>query len=537
MSKERWALISVFAKEGIVEFAQGLVNLGIKILASGGTAKALKAAGIEVKDVADLVGGAAMLNHRVVTLSREVHAGLLARYVDKDIAEMEGLGLPYIDIVCVDFYPLQAEIDKPGSTPASVLEQTDIGGPTMIRSGAKGRRIIICDPADRKEVLRWLSNGEPDRDKFAIALAAKGEFIVAQYCTTSAIYWGDGEYGGILGKRVVPCKYGENAYQAPAALYRSVSADDDPLSLDKFVLVDGSSPSYNNLCDLDRLIQTATHIVATFQINIHSDVFIALGAKHGNVCGAAIHFHDRGKVIEEMLDGDPLAIFGGLVLLNFAVDEEVAEVLLHFKSENRRILDGIIAPSFNEKAVEKLGRKGGKCRLLANPVLANLNHGSIDRHPILRSVRGGFLLQPNYTFILDLKDQDLGKYGHATPRQEFDMLLAKAICDTSNSNTITLVKDCRLIGNGTGQQSRIAGAELAIDLAHQSGHEVSGAAAASDSFFPFTDGPQYLINSGVGAIIGTSGSVKDSEVICLCQDNSIPIYLIPDAKGRGFFNH
>lgn len=537
MNKERWALISVTFKEGIVEFASALIGLGFKIMASGGTAKLLLAKGVEVTGVDKFVGGGAILGDRVKTLSRQIHAGLLAQYIEKDLAEMENLGLPYIDLACIDFYQLQKAIDASGSTPASVLGATDIGGPAMVRSGSKGRRIVICDPSQRQGVLEWLQNGEPDREEFVTALAARGEFIVAQYCLTSAVYWGETEYAGILGRKVLPCNYGENAYQAPAALYRSDTANNDPLSLDKFISVAGKSPSYNNLCDLDRLIQTMTHIVATFH---EPYKYIALGVKHGNVCGASASFNrvdNRAETVKKMLMGDPLAIFGGLVMLNFQVDDEIAELLLHYETEGKRILDGIIAPSFDEPVVERLGRKGGKCRLLANPALAEMDCDSLDRHPILRSVRGGFLLQPNYTSIFDLEDSDLVKNLQASKEQEHDMLLARAICDTSNSNTITLVKKGMLIGNGVGQQSRVVCAELAIYLAKKNAHDPYGSVAASDSFFPFPDGPQTLIAAGVKAIISTSGSIKDKEVINCCNQNNVPIYMIPDTKGRGFFNH
>lgn len=536
MQKERWALISVTFKDGIVEFAATLTKLGFKIMASGGTASLLSSKGIDVTGVDKFVGGGAILGDRVKTLSRQLHAGLLAQYIEKDLAEMENLGLPYIDLACVDFYQLQKEVDREGSTPESVLEKTDIGGPAMVRSGSKGRRIVICDPSQRQEVLEWLQNGEPDREKFVTALAAKGEFTVAQYCLTSATYWGEGEYAGILGRKVFSCKYGENAYQTPAALYRSSTADDDSLSLDKFELIDGAPPSYNNFCDIGRLVQTVTHIAATMDVNLHHVPAIAVAVKHGNACGAAVNY-GKAEAVEAMLGGDPLAIFGGLVMVNFTVDEEVANLLLYHGSKTKRILDGIIAPCFDEAAVKMLGRKGGKCRLLANPALAELNRASLDDKPIIRPVRGGFLRQPNYTFILDLADQSLEKHGRVNEMQEVDMLLAKAICDTSNSNTITLVKNGMLIGNGTGQQSRVSGALLAISLAERSGHDVAGAVAASDSFFPFIDGPEVLTLAGVRAIISTSGSVKDSDVIEHCRKMGVILYMIPDSKGRGFYKH
>ena len=194
----RTALLSVYDKTGIVEFAQSLVDLGWTIYASGGTAKVLSDAEIPVIDVAALVGGGAILGHRVVTLSREVHAALLATTSKKDLAELEQLGIPFIDLVCVDMYPLAEEIDKPDSTPESVIEKTDIGGPTMLRSAAKGQRIVIANPAMRQRVLDWLKEGEPDPEIIRTMLAARAEEVVGNYCLLSARYHSGGNYGNHL---------------------------------------------------------------------------------------------------------------------------------------------------------------------------------------------------------------------------------------------------------------------------------------------------------------------------------------------------
>lgn len=340
------------------------------------------------------------------------------------------------------------------------------------------------------------------------------------------------------GKLSLTCKYGENGYQVPAGLYASGS--EDPLSLDKFKIIAGTEPSYNNLCDIDRLLQTASHIAASFDINRKGKVpFMAVGVKHGNPCGAAIDYEDHVLVAQKMIMGDPLSIFGGLVVTNFTIDEKTAEALVsHGMPEGRkRPLDGIVAPAFDEGAIGTFKRKADKCRLLVNPELARLGRDSLDTSLRFRYVRGGVLLQPNYTFVLDLGDPDLQKHGNATAEQEDDMLLAKAISDTSNSNTITLVRQGKLIANGVGQQARVRGARLAVNLTEYSEHEVQGASASSDSFFPFTDGVEVLCEAGVKAVISTSGSIKDKEVVDYCLRNGMALYLIPDKRGRGFFGH
>lgn len=522
---EKNALLSVYHKTGIVEFAKELIALDWRIFSSGGTAKTLREAGVSVTDVAELSGLPAILGHRVVTLVPQVHGGLLA--TEENCEELRQLGYPWIDLVCVDLYPLKKEAHRSGATQESVIEKTDIGGPTLIRSGAKGRRIVVVDPADRIRVIEWLKNGKQDEAEFRNTLAAKAEAIVADYCLESARFHGAGVFEGMVGSRVVSCKYGENAWQAPAHLYSTGSQD--PLALDKFTVVEGTPLSYNNLVDIDRLLQTATHIAEGYAANECVGTTIAVGVKHGNPCGVAVG-SDRAEVLKKMMAGDPLAIFGGLVLTNFEVDEALC------KSLTGKMLDGIIAPALTQGAIAMLRRKGNKCRFVVNPALSGLV-GHLDQTPRFRYVRGGFLAQPNYTFVPNFNRRQIVKHGKATEMQERDMMLAWAIGSTSNSNAVTIVKNEQLIGNGVGQQDRVGAAQLAITRARRSGHDVAGAAAYSDSFFPFPDGPQILIDAGVTSIFTSSGSVKDQATIDICAKHGVVLYMVPDQIGRGFFGH
>ena len=533
--REPCALLSVYDKTGIEAFARALVDKGWRIYASGGTAKALAAADIASTDVATLVGGSAILGHRVVTLSREIHAGLLARPIPEDLAELDRLGVPFIDLVCVDLYPLADEVGRPGSTAESVIDKTDIGGPTMLRSAAKGRRIVVSLPEQRAEVLRWLSEGEPDAAEFREALAARAEAVVADYCLTSARYHSRGRFDGMVAEATRVLKYGENAAQAPAHLL--AVATSDPLALERLTLLAGTEPSYNNLAEVGRQIQTMTHIAAGFERNFGSVPFIALGTKHGNACGAAVG-DGPVQVVRKMVMGDPRAIFGGLVMVNFALTEEVAgELLTYGVGDGRRVLDAVTAPSFAPEAVQMLSRKGDKCRFLANEALGALGAGSLDATPMLRQVRGGYLRQPNYTWIADLGSPEVARIGELSDGQRRDMILAWAICATSNSNTVTLTRDGRLIGNGVGQQDRVGCCELALKRATDAGHEPAGAIAASDSFFPHPDGPQTLVEAGVSAIWATSGSVRDEDTRDLCRRRNVALWQVADSLGRGFFGH
>lgn len=522
---KRSALLSVYNKDNLDGFAKELIELDFTIYASGGTAKYLKDAGIETIDVSTLVGGGAILGHRVVTLSREIHAGLLSRNTTEDDVELENLHIPKIDLVCVDLYPLEAEIAKQDSTRESIINQTDIGGPTMIRSAVKGGRLVICDPNDRMKVINYLKDGSKE-EGFVEKLAAKAEFSMSNYIMKSAEYLSGKKYQGIFGEEKAVCKYGENAIQTPAGFYSSQTKD--PLALDMFTVIEGTPPSYNNYCDIDRLLQTMTHIAGAFAKNNLKAPFIAVGGKHGNCCGASVK-ETKEEALKEMLSGDPLSIFGGLVMTNFKIDEKESELLLG------KMLDGIIAPEFGDEAISKLKRKGDKCRFIVNKHLEHLNEHSLDSSTRFRYVRGGFLTQPNYTFILDLNHADLQKYGEVT--KEKDILLAWAIGSTSNSNTITLTKNGTLLGNGVGQQDRVGAAKLAIERATRSGHDLVGSTAFSDSFFPFPDAPEVLINAGIQTILSTSGSVNDQKTIDVCISKDTTLYMIPDKIGRGFFGH
>ncbi|MFA6486427.1 MAG: hypothetical protein WCT40_03605 [Candidatus Magasanikbacteria bacterium] len=535
------ALLSVYNKKGIVEFARELVGLGWTIWSSGGTENILRADNIPVVDVATIVGEP-ILGHRVVTLSRELHAALLSRDTDEDHAELKRIGVERIDLVCCDLYPLQAEIARVGSTVQSVIEQTDIGGPTMIRSAAKGGRIVIADAGDRGRVIQWLKDGEQDSENFKRALTAKAEKIIAEYCLASAEFHSDKKITGLIGTEVLPNKYGENAWQTPAALFSSHTAD--PLALDKFIVVDGDAPSYNNILDMHRLLQTVTHIAAGWHASSGRVPLIAVGGKHGNACGAAVGDYPE-QVIGKMIMGDSIAIFGGFVMVNFAVDEKVARALRHHgmteKNDKgdvkKRLLDGVIAPSFTPEAIEELGRKGGKCRMIANPALDSLTSDSLDRAPMIRPVRGGFLAQPNYTHILKLDAPEIDIVGAISPEQKNDLILAWAIGCTSNSNTISIVKNGQLLANAVGQQDRVMSAWLAGQRARRSGHDLTGAVAYSDSFFPFTDAPAVLIDAGIRVIFASSGSVGDESVKKLCADRDVTLVMYPDKLGRGFFGH
>jgi len=350
-----------------------------------------------------------------------------------------------------------------------------------------------------------------------------------------------------LGEQVSECCYGENAYQAPSFVYQDGQS---PFAPDKFKLLTETPLSYNNFCDRDKVLQTITHIAAGFELNLNkSPSCIAIAVKHGNACGVGISEKPM-EAIMKMIEGDVRAIHGGSIFTNFKIDEEIAEALIHYKMkpDGRRLLDTVTAPEFADTAVEILARKKGKCRIVANPNLANISTDSLDKKERIRYIRDGFLTQPNYTFVPNIKEATVeGDMEKIKDKQIVaDLILAWAIGSTSNSNTITIVRDGKLLGNGVGQQDRVGAAKLAISRADDAANsldekntkaDLKDAVAYSDSFFPFPDGPKVLVDRGIKTIFTTSGSVNDASVIESCKQQGATLVMFPDKVARGFAWH
>ncbi len=533
------ALLTVYDKTGIAEFAGGLVDEGFNVYSSGGTAKAIREAGVPVQETNILTGGDAILGHRVVTLSREISAGILANKNSKDdMAEMRDMRIPLIDLVCVDMYPLEQAIADPSLSRQEIIEKIDVGGPTLLTEAAKGDRIVLSVAEQRQLVLDWLAAGKPDEEAFLHQLAADASYEVARYRAIEAAWRNGEDVVALVARKHAPTKYGENPQQAPAAFYADSRVDPDPLGLDQFVHVKGWELSFVNETDIDRLTQTVTHVAAGFERNFGSVPAIAVGVKHGNACGAGVA-ETQVEAVQKMLEGDELAIYGGVVMLNGIIDEETATVLMRHniaQEDPNRMLDGVVAAGASEEAVEILSR--AKLRVVVNPALGELSEASLDHAPRVRPVRGGgALVQPNYTFVQDLSAENMQHYGETTNQQKEDMILAWAVGSTSNSNTITIVKDGKLLGNGVGQQDRVGAAKLALTRAADRDNDVHGAVAYSDSFFPYADGPQVLVDAGISAVLTSSGSVKDPEVIDAFTSGGVTVSMVPDKAGRGFFGH
>lgn len=542
------ALVSVFDKAGVVDLGRKLNELQVDLLSSGGTAGALAGAGVPVTEVADYTGFPEMPGGLVKTLHPKIHAGILAdRDNPEHMAYLEEHEINPIDIVVVNLYPFSSDPS---------IHLIDIGGPTMLRAAAKNHKYVtvLVDPADYDGVLEELKEHGHTLPETRKRLAAKVFATTAAYDVAIAEWMGEGDYAGYVGEKVQDCDYGENRWQSPAALYRTLGRPEDPLGLSSFELVAGRLPSFINWTDCDRLLQTATRLVAGHIVNNSGkQLKIAIAVKHGNACGAAVG-EDEEEVLKDAVTGDKKAVFGSVIITNFPITLVHAQILSRYDSEGKRLIDGLCAPAIDKKASDLLARKDGKFFHAVNPALATLGTDSLDQAPLDRQVRGGFLRQPNYSQVLDLSratvEGDLGA-------MKEDLVTAWAIGATSNSNTVTLVRDGQLVGNGVGQQDRVSCCELALKKAADAGHATwylegagdkaqvvyffegspTGVVAYSDSFFPYDDGPTVLVKAGVEAIFSTTGSKKDPDTQRVCRDAGVVLAQLPDAEARGFFRH
>ncbi|AKM82466.1 MAG: phosphoribosylaminoimidazolecarboxamide formyltransferase/IMP cyclohydrolase, phosphoribosylaminoimidazolecarboxamide formyltransferase / IMP cyclohydrolase [Berkelbacteria bacterium GW2011_GWE1_39_12] len=538
------ALVSVYDKTNLAERVRRLTKQGYGILSSGGTAKMLRENKIRVCDVATLVGGGAILGHKVVTLSREVHAGLLA--ADCEIEVLEQLGIPRIDLVAVDLYPLEEEIAKPDCTRKSVIEKTDIGGPTMLSSAAKGGRIVISIPEDWEPTLTWIESGCPDFDETVNAQRAKADYVVAKYRLLSANYHSGGIYAGVIGRKVRDLAYGENRDQSPSALYEEDPTDS--LGMGKFDVLTGD-PSHISVADGDRALGVMCAAADAFRLNCNAVPFIAVACKHGAPCGIGVSFETRNTALERALMGDSIAVMGAEVMTNFAIDEDLGRLLYEVPESLRAQvgckywgIDVLYAPAVDDATIDLLGKKERR-RILVNPAL--IYPFSSKQELMGRPVRGGFLSQKAYHFILDLHDLHLPLTAGMNDDQKIDAIIAWAACWRSVSNTVALANDGTLIGLGCGQQDRIACVELCLNRAKRSGHNTNGSMFASDAFFPFAkrkreedplEGPEILIQAGcAGGIVPHDGK-NIEEVSALFDEHKLLVGYLPSIH-RGFFGH
>ncbi len=507
------ALISVSDKTGVVDFARLLHDRGAELISTGGTAKVLEEAGLPVTPVDQVTGFPEMLDGRVKTLHPLIHGGLLGRRDKKTHLEaMQQYDITPIDLICIDLYPFEQTIAKTQVTEAEAIEQIDIGGPAMIRSGAKNFDFVsvVTNPSQYALVHADFdaTNGkitpELRRD-----LATAAFTRTAEYDTVISA-WLQGEDAAssshirINGQLEQTLRYGENPNQT-AYLYKDPTArGPNVVSAD---VVAGKPLSYNNLIDAAAALDLVQDLYA-----YATEPAVAI-IKHTNPCGAAFGA-DLTEAFQRAWLGDPLAAFGGIVALSGNVDEELARQIAH----GEKFLEVIIAPSFTDEAKRVLSGRWKNVRLLAVG-----NDTRPDHWQQLRSVAGGFLTQSAQPIVADVTHWKQ----HAGPIPNESMLNDAAIawiaCAHLKSNSISIVSDSSLIGGGMGQVDRVSAANLAIQRAGTSLIEAKNPVAASDAFFPFPDGPQLLIDAGIKCIVQPGGSVRDQETIDVCESASVTL--------------
>ena len=516
------ALISVSDKTGIADFARGLHRVGVEIVSTGGTASALREAGVEVRDVAELTGSPEILDGRVKTLHPRLHAALLAKRDDPaHQATVEEEGIEPIDLVCVNLYPFERTITGAGVSETEAIENIDIGGPTMIRAAAKNHAhvAVIVRPESYDAVLAELEENEGEISletrhwlaNEAFALTARYDAAISRWFATR--YEAYPTHWVVAHEKFLELSYGENPHQT-AALYVETGARSHVLS--RVGKLHGRELSFNNVLDLD----SARRLLDEF------DGPAAVIVKHNNPCGAAVA--DRvGEAYEKALACDPLSAFGAVIALNRPIDRALAERL------HENFIEVLIAPGYEDGALDVLRQKES-IRILEDTERRDYSPRERD----VKRVRGGLLVQDPDRVDETREGMEVPTKAQPSEEQWADMLFAWKVCRHVRSNAIVFARGGATVGIGAGQMSRVDSVRIAIEKAQDARGEeaeaaLRGSVVASDAFFPFPDGPQTAIDAGAAAFIQPGGSVRDNEVVAACDEAGVAMVF----TGRRHFRH
>jgi phosphoribosylaminoimidazolecarboxamide formyltransferase/IMP cyclohydrolase len=501
------ALISVSDKTGLSDFARGLTELGIEIVSSGGTAKALKADGVPVTPVSEVTGAPEMLNGRVKTLHPRIHGGILADRRKQDhIRQLEEQAITPIDLVVCNLYPFEKTVADPDVAEDDAIEQIDVGGPAMVRAAAKNFHsvAVVVQPERYDEVLDELANSGEIGLKTRRVLAGEAFRHTAAYDAAIVGYLAEEadfpEQLLISAIKVSDLRYGENPHQS-AAFYRHHG---EAVGLAGAEQLHGKELSYNNLLDTD----------AAWRLVLELETPSAAIIKHSNPCGVAAGSSLR-EAYERALECDRTSAYGSIVALNQNCDEPTARSIAEIFTEV------VIAPDFDEGALEVLTQKKSLRLLRASPM--------VPLEADIRRISGGFLLQsPDPPDAAE--DAKVVTRVQPTEEQWRDLRFAWIVVKHVKSNAIVLVKDRIAVGVGAGQMSRVEASELA---ARRAGDRATGTVCASDAMFPFRDGLDAAVAAGAVAVIHPGGSVRDEEVIAAADEHGIPMVF----TGRRHFRH
>jgi phosphoribosylaminoimidazolecarboxamide formyltransferase / IMP cyclohydrolase len=497
----RRALLSVSDKRGISEFARGLAELGVEIVSTGGTARELAADGLEIRPIEDYTGFPEILDGRVKTLNPRVHAGVLAVRSEREhVDTLNALEIETIDLVCVNLYPFERVAAQRGVEDAEVIENIDIGGPTLIRAAAKNHAYtaVVVSPESYDAVIEELTECDgriSSRTRQSLALEAFA--YTARYDSAISRWFSEREedfpsqYTRSF-EKVLDLPYGENPHQR-AAYYAEVGARSDLLSM--VSKLHGRELSFNNLLDLE----SGRRLVEDFELPAASIV------KHNNPCGAAVGT-DLGEAFDRALATDRLSAFGGVFCFNRPVDRQLAAKL------HAMFVEVVFAPGYEDEALEILMQKPN-VRLLENQ---ERRRETINEHDYKR-VRGGVLVQDRDTGLELREDMQVVTRRKPSEEEWGELLFAMRVCKHVRSNAIVLARDLGTVGVGAGQMSRVDSIRIAIDKAGTAELPLEGAVLASDAFFPFADGPQLAIDAGIRAVIQPGGSQRDPEVVDACD--------------------
>ena len=493
----RRALLSVSDKRGITDFARGLADLGVELVSTGGTARELAAAGLEVRAIEDFTGFPEIMGGRVKTLHPRLYAGLLALRDDPDhMLAAEQQGIEFVDLVCVNLYPFERTAARRGAAEHEVIENIDVGGPAMIRAAAKNFAFsaVVTRPEMYDAVLQEL---EDAGGRLSLgtreSLAAEAFSYTARYDTAIARWFAEkqDDFPPVLMaayEKVTDLAYGENPHQR-AAYYAQVGSRMHVLSMVRQVA--GRDLSFNNVLDLD----AGRLLVEEFSVPACAII------KHNNPCGAAIG-SSASEAYERAFACDPQSAFGGIVCLNRAVDGPLAELLVG------RFSEVLFAPEFTEEALEVLAAKPN-IRVLEDNERRRIDIAERD----LKRVMGGLLVQDRDMDLEDRTEMEVATERKPTEAEWGEMLFGWKVCKHVRSNAIVLTRELATVGIGAGQMSRVDSVRIAVEKAREAGSSLEGAALASDAFFPFADGPQAAIEAGVTSIIQPGGSKRALEVV------------------------
>ena len=507
------ALLSVSDKIGLVEFAAGLASLGWELVSTGGTARILREAGLSPRDVSSITGSPEMLDGRVKTLHPAVHGGLLARRDSPEhMQALEEHDITPIDLVAVNLYPFRETAARPGADADEVVEQIDIGGPSMVRSAAKNWRsvTVVVDPSDYARVLAALRAGDDDADLRRL-LAGKAFAHTASYDAAIAA-WFERQRGELFPERVTlsveraqALRYGENPDQRAAFYVEGRGA-----GLAALAQRGGKELSFNNLLDLEGALMAS---------DLFGDQVCCAIIKHTTPCGLAVGSNALAAY-QKALACDPVAAFGSVISFNVPLDERAAEAI------SSLFVECVVAPAFSDEAVEILGRKKN-LRVLEGR--ARWAPDAMD----FKRVRGGVLMQERAASEVDEASWQTVTRRPPSEQERADLLFAWRAVGSVKSNAIVLARGGATIGIGAGQMSRVDASFLAVHKARSAGHETAGAVLGSDAFFPFRDGVDQAAEAGITAIVQPGGSVRDAEVIAAADEQGIAMVF----TGKRLFRH